>query len=119
MRFGITPIEIDNFMSKFDKDKGLSSFLNFRYSDVVLNAVEMGYQHCEITLDLFQILPISISDKEIQKLKNIKKTYDITYSAHLPIWSIELASPNRFIRQFDSFIKKPIQIFNTFSKDPL
>ncbi len=99
MRFGITPINIDNITSMFDKDKGLSSFLNFRYSDVVLDAVEMGYQHCEMTLDLFQILQISISDKEIQKLKNIKKTHDITYSAHLPIWSIELASPNRFIRE--------------------
>ncbi|MHA1437630.1 MAG: TIM barrel protein [Promethearchaeota archaeon] len=98
MRIGITPIEVDNIVNVFKKNKGLSSFLDFHFSDVILEAAEKGYSHCEITLDIFQILPIPMNDDEIQKLKDIKKKYDITYSAHFPIWSIELASPNKFIR---------------------
>ena len=99
MRFGITPIEVDNIASVIQSDKGLRSFLDFRFSDIILEAIEKGYQHCEITLDLFQILPVQINADESQRLINLKKEYDITYSAHFPIWSIEFASPNKFIRE--------------------
>jgi len=54
MRFGITPIEVDNIASVILNNKGLRSFLDFRFSDIILEAIEKGYQHCEITLDLFQ-----------------------------------------------------------------
>ena len=112
MRFGITPIEVDNIASVFKKNKGLKSFLNFRFSDIILEAIERGYQHCEITLDLFQILPISMPDDERQRLKNFKKEYDITYSAHFPIWSIEMVSPNKFIRE--ASVQSLIDSYKTF-----
>ncbi|MHA1147529.1 MAG: TIM barrel protein [Promethearchaeota archaeon] len=99
MRFGITPIEVENILSVFDRDKGINSFLDFKFSDIILDAAERGYKHCEITLDLFQILPIPMNNNELARLKDIKKKYDLTYSAHFPIWSIELASPNKFIRE--------------------
>ena len=112
MRFGITPIEVDNIANVFEKEKGLGSFLNFRFSDIILDAIEKGYKHCEITLDLFQILPISIDDEERQRLINFKKEFDITYSAHFPIWSIELVSPNKFIRE--ASIQSLIASYKTF-----
>jgi len=112
MRFGITPLEIENIVNVFKQGKGLDSFLNFRFSDVLLDAAERGYKHCEITLDIFQILPIPVNDDEIQKIKDIKKKYDMTLSAHFPIWSIELASPNKFIR--DASVDSLVDSYNTF-----
>jgi sugar phosphate isomerase/epimerase len=112
MRFGITPIDAENMASIFDKGKGINSFLDFKFSDVVLDAAELGYKHCEITLDIFQILPIPVNDDEIQKLKEIKRDYDITYSAHFPIWTIELSSPNKFIR--DASADALIHSYNLF-----
>ena len=112
MRFGITPLEIDNIVNILKQGKGIEGFLNFRFSDIVLNAAERGYKHCEITLDIFQILPIKVTDDEIQKLKDIKKKYDMTFSAHFPIWSIELASPNRFIR--DASVDSLVDAYNMF-----
>jgi len=99
LRFGITPIDENNIMSVFNRGKGMQSFRELSFSDIILDAVERGYHHCEITLDIFQILPIPMNDAEIQKLRDIKKKYDITYSAHFPIWSIDLSSPNKFIRE--------------------
>ncbi len=98
MRFGITPINMENIANMFNKEKGIKSFLDFRFSDVALQAAERGYKHCEITLDIFQILPIPFDDEEIQKLKKIKKDYGMTYSAHFPFMSLELCSPNKYIR---------------------
>ena len=112
MRFGITPLEIENIVNVFKQGKGLESFLNFRFSDIVLDAAERGYKLCEITLDIFQILPVPVNDDEIQRLKDIKKKYNLTYSAHFPIWSIELASPNKFIR--NASVDSLVDSYNIF-----
>jgi sugar phosphate isomerase/epimerase len=61
--------------------------------------IKSGFRHCEISLDLFQILPIEINEEEQEKIKNIQEEYDFTFSAHFPIYSVELSSPNKFIRE--------------------
>ncbi|MFX0070181.1 MAG: TIM barrel protein [Candidatus Hermodarchaeota archaeon] len=111
MRFGITPLEADNLKNIFNEGEGFNSFTNFRYSDVILDVIEKGYQHCEITLDLFQVLPIGFDDNEKKKILNLRNQYDITFSAHFPIWSVELSSPNKFIRE--ASIQSCIDSYNT------
>jgi len=41
MRFGITPLELNNIANVFKK-KGLEIFLNFKFSDMVIDAAERG-----------------------------------------------------------------------------
>ncbi len=114
MRFGITAFESENVISAFKegKGKGLESFQKFSFSEVVLDAIERGYQHCELSLDIFEILPFPVKEDDLAKLKEYKKKYDITYSAHFPIWSIELCSPNQFIRE--ASIASVLNSFKTF-----
>ncbi len=112
MRFGITPLEAENVLSAIKEGKSLESFQKFNFSDVILNAIERGYQHCEITLDIFEILPFPVKRDDIEKLKEYKKKYDITYSAHFPIWSVELCSPNKFIRE--ASVASLVNSFKTF-----
>jgi len=112
MKFGITPFEGSDFVNVYDVKKGLDSFTDFRFSDTIMKVIEKGYEHCEISLDLFQVLPIKISDEEKRRILNFKKKYDITFSAHFPIWSTELASPNKYIRE--GSIKSLIDSYNMF-----
>jgi len=112
MKFGITPFEGADFIGVYDPEKGLDSFSDFRFSDVIMKVIEKGYSHCEISLDLFQVLPIKISKEEKSRLLDFKKKYDITFSAHFPLWSIELASPNKHIRE--GSIKSLIDSYNIF-----
>jgi len=112
MKFGIAPLEGSDFVKIFDVKKGLDSFTDFRFSDMIMKVIEKSYQHCEISLDLFQVLPIKISDEEKRRILNFKKEYDITFSAHFPLWSIELASPNKYIRE--GSIKSLIDSYNMF-----
>ncbi len=113
MRFGITPLEAESFKKVFNGEKGgLIDFSEIHFSDIILNVVECGFQHCEISLDLFQVLPIEMDNKEQKRIVNLKKQHDITFSAHFPIWSVELSSPNKFIRE--ASVQSCIDSFNKF-----
>ena len=112
MKFGITPLEGSDFINIYDPQKGLDSFTDFLFSDMIMKVIDHGYEHCEISLDLFQVLPIKINDDEKSRLLNFKKKYDFTFSAHFPLWSIELASPNKHIRE--GSIKSLIDSYNMF-----
>jgi len=106
MRFGFSPFTFDLIINGVLKEKGLNGLEEFHFSDVVESVAAAGYNHCEILLDIFQIFPIHINEQEIEKLKEIKKEYGITYSVHFPFLSIDIAGPNKFIREgsIQSFI---------------
>lgn len=91
MKFGITPINFDVIDKSFD-------LKNLKFPLLVEKALNAGYEHVEITMDLEYVLPGTLSRRIIKKLLKLKEEYGISYSVHLPIWSIELASPNAVIR---------------------
>jgi sugar phosphate isomerase/epimerase len=99
LRFGITPISFDNAMGEMTNSNGELNLLKFNYSNIVLEAIKRGYKHIELTFDLNYILPKGIRENDIKRLLEIKKEYNITYSIHFPLWSIEPSSPNRYIRE--------------------
>ena len=114
MRFGISPLSLEFVIDTILKEKGLAGLAEFKLSKLIEGVAKAGYQHCEIIMDIFQLFPLQITQDEIEKIKSIKETYEITYSAHFPFISIELASPNKFIRKgsinsivdaYESFIK--------------
>jgi sugar phosphate isomerase/epimerase len=112
MRFGISPLSLELIIDKVLKEKGLAGLTQFKLSKLVESVAKMGYQHCEIIFDIFQLFPIQMKEEEIQNLKNIKQEYGITYSAHFPFISIELATPNKFIRE--GSINSIVDSYNTF-----
>jgi sugar phosphate isomerase/epimerase len=99
MRLGIAPLAFNNLLEEVIKPNGVEGLFTFRFSDVIERVAKAGYDHCEITMDVFQIFPIQITKDDSIKLKKLKKDYGITYSAHMPLLSIELAGPNKFIRE--------------------
>jgi len=112
MRFGITPLDGEYLVKSLNFDKGLVDFSDFRFSELILDVINSGFRHCEISLDLFQILPIEINNEEQIKIKKIQKEYDFTFSAHFPIYSVELSSPNKFIRE--ASVQSCIDSYNKF-----
>ena len=112
MKFGITPLDGEYLVKSFNISKGFIDFSAFRFSDLILSVIESGFRHCEISLELFQILPIEINKEEEKRIINIQKEYDFTFSAHFPIYSVELSSPNKFIRE--ASVQSCIDSFNQF-----
>ena len=99
MRFGISPLSLEFVIDKVLKEQGIEGFAQFKLSKFIEGIAKAGYKHCEISFDVLQIFPIQITNDEIEKIQNLKQQYGITYSAHFPFISIELASPNKFIRE--------------------
>lgn len=99
MLFGISPLRFDKIVSVINQKKNISNLSDFHFSDIVEKAAQAGFKHCELTLDVFQMLPITINNIELEKLQKIKQEYGLSYSAHFPIASVELASPNKFVRE--------------------
>jgi sugar phosphate isomerase/epimerase len=99
MRLGIAPLSVNFIVDRVIREKGVEGLLSFSFPNVIERVAKAGYNHCEITMDAFQIFPIQITKENIDELKQIKKDYGITYSVHMPLLSIEMAGPNKFIRE--------------------
>lgn len=99
MRFGIQPVSVDSVIGQIKDSRNITNSLKLNFTKIVLDAVKRGYRHIEISLDMHYVLPEGFQKKDIENLLKIKEEHNITYSVHLPLWSIELSSPNRYIRK--------------------
>lgn len=98
MRFGITALDWSTVLGQLSAN-GFFDLSKFDFADIVRIAHKQGFSLMELTLDIGYVLPGSLSDHQIAKLLAVKKELELTYTAHLPLWSIEPSSPNSFIRE--------------------
>ncbi|MFX0173713.1 MAG: cobamide remodeling phosphodiesterase CbiR [Candidatus Hodarchaeota archaeon] len=97
LRFGVRPFDFPDFARMIETGKFELNQVN--YVDVVKSSLQNEFQHFEITSDLMFVLPGLLSPKVIQQLNHLKTENDYSCSVHCPLWSIELASPNTYIKQ--------------------
>ena len=98
VRFGIQPLQFADVMSLITKE-GLVDISKFNFPKICMAAVKGGFHFLELTLDTGHVLPGSLNEEVMEKLLEMKKEEEITYSVHLPLWSIEPSSPNEYIRR--------------------
>ncbi|MFX0209113.1 MAG: cobamide remodeling phosphodiesterase CbiR [Candidatus Hodarchaeota archaeon] len=97
LRFGVRPFDFPDFARMIETGKFELNQVN--YIDVVKSSLQNEFQHFEITSDLMFVLSGLLSKAVIQRLNQFKTKNKYTCSVHLPLWSIELASPNVYIKQ--------------------
>lgn len=88
--FGTRPFSFSDFFSLVKEGK--VNLGKFNYSEVMMESVNAGFKHIEITGDLPYVLPGILTHEEINELIDIKKREKLSYSVHLPLWGIEPAS---------------------------
>ncbi len=98
MKFGPSPFTYDVVMGMLSTS-GLEFLSSFPIAKHVEHAVQLGFTHFDLALDIFQTFPIPILESEIDKLHQLKLQYNVTYSCHLPYYSLDLAGPNEFMRE--------------------
>jgi sugar phosphate isomerase/epimerase len=98
MRFGIQPFEFSSIVGMISEG-GSFDISRLSISQIVKRCIEKGFRVIELGLDLGYVLPGSITKKAVDELVKIKQAERITYTVHLPLWAIEPASPNEFIRK--------------------
>jgi sugar phosphate isomerase/epimerase len=99
-KFGITSLHLDSLGNAEPKsDLALSSFIGFDHSKRVRQLASQGFRCIELNADVGAVLPHTLSPESIDELQQIKKEYGLSYTVHLPILSIEPASPIQPVRQ--------------------
>jgi len=72
------------------KDNG-----HYDYSIQTRKAIDNGFNHVELVMNMYFFLPNSrgkLTNENLEKLNLLKKEKGITYSVHLPFWSIDPSS---------------------------
>lgn len=99
MRFGIVPLEFEPAAELIIGD-GIPDFSRFDVVTLVRAALEIEHiEVIELTLDVPHLIPGSITSKTIDQLLELRDETGCMYTAHLPLWSLELASPNEYVRK--------------------
>jgi sugar phosphate isomerase/epimerase len=113
MKFGQSPFTYE-FVIDIMSSNGLEALSSLSIAKYVQEAVDLGFNHFDIALDIFQTFPIPIHDDDLDQLRKLKSQTKISYSCHLPFLSLDLAGPNQFIR--DGSVKAIVEIYNRMKR---
>jgi sugar phosphate isomerase/epimerase len=98
LRFGLTSLHLQSVVNRIVVD-GVPDFSRFDIVEIVREGVEAGFEIAELTTDVRYMVPGSLSESTVDRLVSLKDELGHTYTAHLPLWSIELATFDENVRK--------------------
>ncbi len=100
MRFGIMTMQVETLIPPgLPVDQMLARIANFDYAQLVRRMAEAGFRTIELGGDLALFLPMIFDQNSIERLSEVKGELDLTYTVHLPLWSLEPSTPLEPVRQ--------------------
>jgi sugar phosphate isomerase/epimerase len=100
MRFGIIAIQIKSLIPPgLSPQETFQSITEFDQTDVIRSLVAKGFNLVEIGNDLGIFLPHIFEPSAVEKLARLTEEIGVTYSVHLPLWSVEPSTPLEAVRR--------------------
>ncbi|NHJ13934.1 MAG: sugar phosphate isomerase/epimerase [Candidatus Thorarchaeota archaeon] len=98
LRFGMVALEFVPGIKRI-VGNGIPDFSRFVLSEIVREDLETdNISVIEITMDTEHIIPNALSPRAITELAELKDELGHSYTVHLPLYSVEPSSFNRYIR---------------------
>ena len=99
MRFGIMTMQVETLIPQgLPGDQLLAHIANFDYAQLIRRMAEAGFRTIELGGDLTLFMPTIYQQKSIEMLSHIKEELDLSYTVHLPLWSLEPSTPLEPVR---------------------
>ncbi len=99
MRFGIMAMQMGMLIPPGQPAaQFLANITSFDHADLVSRLAAEGFNPIELGGDLSLFLPHTFSAAALEKLRELKAR-GITYTVHLPLWSVEPSTPLRPVRR--------------------
>ena len=99
MRYGLVPLEFAPTVDRIIVD-GVPDLSQFNIVEIVRDVLQMEHiSVIEVSMDIAHIIPGSLTSKIITQLAELKDEFGRSYTVHLPLWSVELASFNEPVRK--------------------
>ena len=94
MRFGIMAMQIDSLVpSGLPPENLLAHIAGFDLANLSRSLAEKGFNPVELSSDLASLLPQTFDTPAIERLAALKVELGLTYTVHLPLWSVEPSTP--------------------------
>jgi sugar phosphate isomerase/epimerase len=99
MRFGIMTMQLEALVpTGLPPEQVMANIMAFDHAGLARNLFEQGFNPIELGGDLGMFLPHAFNPEAIQKLLALKAE-GLTYTLHLPLWSVEPSTPLAPVRK--------------------
>ena len=100
MRFGIMDMQLDALVPPgMSAEKALAHIADFDHAEAARDLIAQGFNPIELSGDLALFLPQTFAASAIEKLAALKAETGVTYTVHLPLWSVEPSTPLSPVRK--------------------
>lgn len=99
MRFGIIELQLDRLVpAKIDAKEAINRILNFDRAQHIRGLAQQGFSLIELGGDLALFFPTAYQNANIEKLGLLKEELGLSFTLHLPLWSVEPSTPLEPVR---------------------
>jgi sugar phosphate isomerase/epimerase len=99
MRFGIMAMQLEALVPPgLPAEQIMAGIMGFDHAGLAKNLFDKGFNPVELGGDLGMFIPHAYSPDSIQKLMALK-IGNLTYTLHLPLWSVEPSTPLTPVRK--------------------
>ena len=100
MRFGIMAMQIGSLIpAGLSPQSAMAHITGFDLAPLVGQLASHGFSAVELGGDLAMFMPQTFAPPAIERLAALKQELCITYTVHLPLWSVEPSTPLTPVRQ--------------------
>jgi sugar phosphate isomerase/epimerase len=100
MRFGIMNMQMSALVPPGLTAGGAVAYLaGFDHAALTAGLVEQGFKLIELGGDLTLFFPQAYAPATIEKLARLKEEKGLSYTVHLPLWSVEASTPLTPVRE--------------------
>jgi sugar phosphate isomerase/epimerase len=99
MRFGIMAMQLESLVPQgVPIEQIMASIMSFDYAGLAKNLFDRGFNPIELGGDLGMFLPNVYSPESVERLAALKSK-GLSYTLHLPLWSVEPSTPLTPVRK--------------------
>jgi len=100
MRFGIMTMQKDRLIPTALPAAGIQAYLYaFDHAELAGQLAGLGFAPIELGGDMALFFPNAFSPQTIERLAALQAEKGISYTVHLPLWSVEPSTPLQAVRQ--------------------
>jgi sugar phosphate isomerase/epimerase len=100
MRFGIMSMQKEVLIPAASSPaEALAALAGMDHVAIVRRLFEAGFDPIELSGDMVLFFPQSLSPDVVERLAALKQETGLSYSVHLPLWSVEPSTPLGPVRQ--------------------
>src|SRR5512140_526782 len=99
MRFGIMAMQLEALVpAGIPAEQVMASIMGFNHAGLAKSLFDKGFNPIELGGDLGMFLPNVYSPESVERLAALKSD-GLSYTLHLPLWSVEPSTPLTPVRK--------------------